>query len=338
MKSAILSLLFAVVLVGNSSAQVEDKAILVFRHGEDIDNKATNSRGQYLGGPSTALNNHPWYNVVIPSQTFVYADSPTQPYAVPYPDRWHRSVNTNWPVYFANSNGIRPFGGTPMTNYHDVSAVQHGLSVEANAGNTSFTNPCLGEFQAEALASHLDAFVSDTLSCAPVARIFTKDIRNKRSSYPTPNPFDTVYPYYKDRTSTTLYLSRAATDFTGGMFDVIKSNLFSVKATNLPNLLASSGSSMICWDRQGLWGGSGGANNGNSILSKLYSSKAFNLPSSAIASINGLGQPGKASRIYAFVKRASGTNEVKVFNLVYSNTSGTNYPPTYSVQFNKVWP
>jgi hypothetical protein len=342
MKSAILSLLLAVVLVGNSSAQVEDKAILVFRHGEDIDNGATNSKGQYNGTPTTAPNNRPWYNTANVEATFVYASSPDQRYHVPYPHRWHGNVNTNWPVYFANANHIIAFGDTPMSFNDDVSAVLHGLSVEANAGNSNYTNPYLGEFQAEALAAHLDDFVSTTISCAPIARIFTKDLRNKRGSYPTPNPFDTVYPYYKDHPNTTLYLSRKSTsDFTGGIFDAIKTNLFTVSNTNLPNLLASPGSAIICWDRQGLWGTSGGPNNASSILSKLYSSKAFNLSSGAIAAINSLGQPGKASRIYAFIQRKSGTNvtkEVKVYNVVYSNTTGTNYPPAYSVKFNQVFP
>lgn len=310
----------------------------MFRHGEDIDNGAKNSKGLYTGSPETTPNNRPWYDVNNASQYFYYAVSPKLAYLVPYPDRWHESVNSNWPVYFANSNGIRPFGGTPMSYYVDVAAVLHGLSDEANMGNTTFTNPYLGEFQAEALAIHLDAFVSNTLSCAPIARIFTKDVRNKGLSYPTPNPFDTLYPYYKAHDNTTLYLSRTATDFTGGMFDVIKSNLFSNTTTNLPNLLASPGSAMICWDRQGLWGGAGTPNNPSSLLSKLYSSKAFNLSSGQIATINSLGQPGKASRIYAFIKRTNGTKEVKVYNLVYSNTSGTNYPPTYNLHFSQIWP
>lgn len=338
MRKTIFSLLLGTALIDICAAQATDQAILVFRHGEDIDNGATNSKGQYYGTPATAPNNQPWYSVLNFSQRFIYAGPPTETCFVPYPDRWHGNVNTNWPVYFANTNGIRPFGGKAMSYYDDVTAVQHGLSYAANASNTGFTNPYLGEFQAEALAVYLDTLVSSNLSCAPIARLFTKDVRTNGSSYPTPNPFDTIYPYYKAHNSTMLYLSRTATDFTGGMFDVIKSNLFTIKTNSLPDLLASPGSAVICWDRQGLWGKAGGVNNPDSLLSSLYSSKAFNLSNNTIDAINGLGQPGKASRIYAFIKRTNGTKEVKVYSVVYSNTLGTNYPPAYSVKFNQVFP
>lgn len=241
-------------------------------------------------------------------------------------------MNDKWPVYFSHAptNFLVIFGGASSMKYEDeVRAQLHGLSDQANAGNSNFTNPPLGEFQAEALASYLDAFVSNNLGCAPIARIFTKDISG--DDYPTPNPFDTVYPYYKAHSNTTLYLSRTASDFTGGMFDVIKTNLFQTNTTNLPTLLASPGSAIICWDRQGIWGGSGKPISPDSLLCKL--SDAFKVPT---ATISNLGQPPKAARIYAFIKRQSGTKELKVYDLVYSNTNGTKPDPAYSVQFKKV--
>src|SRR5262245_35584843 len=99
---------------------------------------------------------------------------------------WKKTVNANWPAYTLPDGSVK-------------NVFQHGLSnVPQQAGLEA------GEDQAVKFGSALAPFVSAS-GYAPIGLVITKNPFVKippTGDDPTPNPFDTVYPFVKGTTVT----------------------------------------------------------------------------------------------------------------------------------------
>jgi len=160
---------------------------------------------------------------------------------------WKKAWATNWPNY------TLPDGGK-------VEVRQHGLS----------TN---GEAQAVFLANSLPALLAAN-NFLPVTRVVTKDPywTNSRD-YPTPNPFDTAWPFIKKHGITDVILIKAekGTNSYGPLAGQTNKTVDKDLLAMLPYYHRSpekfadsilptnsqgqpTGSTLIVWDGQGMWG------------------------------------------------------------------------------------
>jgi hypothetical protein len=160
---------------------------------------------------------------------------------------WANTWATNWPKYTLPNSSI-------------VEVRQHGLS----------TN---GEAQAVFLAKSLPALLAAN-NFLPVTRVVTKDPYWTNSpDYPTPNPFDTAWPFIKTNNITDVILVKAEKGtnaygpLTGQVNQTVDKDLLamlpyyhrspekfadSILPTNA--LGQPTGSTLIVWDGQGMWG------------------------------------------------------------------------------------
>ncbi len=192
---------------------------------------------------------------------------------------WKKLVNDHWPVYSINSK--------------EITLLQHGLSKEPGEPKGDGSLRDSGETQAIVLKEELNKFLSG--KCEDISRVITKDptiIRpNKKFQNPTPNPFDTVYPFIKENNLPTILIAPAETD---GI--VIDPDLD--KMIEDGSLYLRDNSTLLCWDAEGLWGpkedGKGRPLKANSILGKL--SAKYLGEANAISEYD----PNKCKTIYIF--------------------------------------
>lgn len=162
-------------------------------------------------------------------------------------ETWSQKWAPNWPTY-------------TLPNGTSVQVHQHGLS----------TN---GEAQAVFLAKSLPAVLEEN-NFLPVTRVVTKDPywTNSRD-LPTPNPFDTAWPFIKTHGITDVMLIKAekGTNSYGPLAGQINKTVDKDLLAMLPYYHRSpekfadsilptnaqgipTGSTLIVWDGQGMWG------------------------------------------------------------------------------------
>lgn len=228
--------------------------------------------------------------------SWVQAGNP-QPTNVGYPTTYWHPMNLGWPNYTRSYSVVSNSGVVPATaTGSTITVKQFGLS-EA------------GAMAATQLAQALPDFLASR-GCAPITRVITKNpIATDGTTWPTPNPFDTIYPCIKQGgplASARLLLIKKNT-VSGQIVD--RGMLALIGLTKGANkiLPEDDGSAMICWDREGLWGKSGGRLNHDSILYKL--GKQWGDPNKDY--IKSVGQPAKCDTIYIF--RSNGKLEIYSF-------------------------
>lgn len=209
-------------------------------------------------------------------------------------------VAPNWPTY------ALPNGST-------VTVQLHGLSPR-------------GEAQAKFLGKSLPVIVT-ALGCAPITRVVTKRPSgvNENGSGVTPNPFDTVYPLidsvdFKARGGSVVLINPQKKN--NPIVDAELMKMLDPEATAGDSILeGTSGSTVLCWDAEGLWGeNSGGSRpfDKNGILS-IMSGPAIGAYLRRMDTELGGGCPGKAARVYVFVGRSEtgpGTGQPQGFNCI----------------------
>jgi hypothetical protein len=161
---------------------------------------------------------------------------------------WKKNWAANWPNY-------------TLPNGTSVQVRQHGLSSD-------------GEHQAEFLAKTLPALLA-TNKFLPVTRVITKDpyTPNEKNEWPTPNPFDTAWPFIISNNITDVMLIKAekGTNAYGPLAGQINKTVDKDLLAMLPYYHRSpekfadsilptnaqgipTGSTLIVWDGQGMWG------------------------------------------------------------------------------------
>jgi len=185
-----------------------------------------------------------------------------------------------------------------LPNGTTITLQQHGLSPA-------------GETQARFLGRNLPVIVA-AFGCAEISRVVTKRPYglNEKNKAVTPNPFDTLYPF----------ISSEAFKAKGG--DVVLINpgkganpildeglvkMLNPDAAPKDSILeGTSGSTVLCWDAEGLWGEKNAEDarpfDKNSILS-IMAGPALGAYIRRMDAELGGGCPGKAARIYVFVGR-----------------------------------
>ncbi len=132
----------------------------------------------------------------------------------------------------------------------------------------------VGEKQAAFLAKSLSPLL-ETNNFLPVTRVVTKEPPSPRDNAPTPNPFDTAWPFIKTHgiTDVILIKPKKGTNpygpLTGQVNQTVDKDLLAMLPYyhRSPEKFADSilptnsqgqptGSTLIVWDAEGLWGGS----------------------------------------------------------------------------------
>jgi len=148
---------------------------------------------------------------------------------------WLKTVNPGWPAYTLPDSSVK-------------NIFQHGLS---NVPQKSV--PEAGDDQAVKFGSALAPFVSAN-GYAPIALVITKNPFMKipdapsTADNPTPNPFDTVYPFMKGAAGVKLKLIDPGS-YGKQMIDPGLQSMIDDRT-----IVPSSGSTLLCWDAEGLWG------------------------------------------------------------------------------------
>lgn len=227
-------------------------------------------------------------------------------------DTWKDMVPT-WPTYqpeFLSAIWAMPSN----VSLGSLTLFQHGLSPE-------------GEAQAEFLGKNLTWLVKE-LNGVPITRVITKrpDMKNPDGSNPTPNPFDTIFPFlkYSGFKGELILIDPGVDKAINPLVDKGLATMlpdFEAQPPNTGSLLNGTGSTLVCWDAEGLWGKDETVVNGesyrtwseNNILNKLATPAIDDhlmgdRPDlSAHEFAEGKGVPGKAARIYVFYPRANPT-------------------------------
>lgn len=229
-------------------------ALIVIRHGQDLDNDWVTSRtDSRLSG-------------------------------------WLKSVNPSWPAYTLPDSSVKTI-------------FQHGLSdVPQKQGLEA------GDDQATKFGSALAPFVS-AKGYAPIGLVITKNPFMKipdapsTADYPTPNPFDTVYPFVKGAGAAVKLKLIDPGSYGKQMIDPGLQSMID-DGTIVP----SNGSTLLCWDAEGLWGPqppAGRPFNQASILWKLSTLYLHNTQQIANYS------PLKCQTVYVFT---TGTLKIYTFS------------------------
>ena len=165
---------------------------------------------------------------------------------------WVKTVNPNWPAYTLPDSSVK-------------NIFQHGLSnVPQKQGLEA------GDDQVTKFGSALAPFVAGK-GYAPIGLVITKNPFMKipgappASDNPTPNPFDTVYPFVKGAAAKLKLIDPGP--YGQQMIDPGLQSMIDDRT-----IVPSNGSTLLCWDAEGLWGPqppAGRPFNSGSILWKL---------------------------------------------------------------------
>jgi hypothetical protein len=210
---------------------------------------------------------------------------------------WKEVSNYNgvmsWPSYTHHFFLIGPDGEAGPEGDTNIKVVAHGLSGDWEKDGISgkVEGKVQGEKQALTLGKSLDGFL-DSHNFARIGRAITMDPRrdNEVQNDPTPNPFDTLWPYLHDKPNVELYLVKLKNNDPVDLPDGIK-NLIDAESEKV---LPSVGSSIICWTGEGLSGTDG-------VLARLY--KKYNIATDEDAFAKGgysKGQIGKCYNVFIF--------------------------------------
>lgn len=218
---------------------------------------------------------------------------PERPSDPNYPKSYWHSVNPNWPNYPRQYTLVKNGGTIPATlDGSTISVQKFGLS-EAGAN------------AAKQLALKLPAFLVSKNS-SPITRAITKTpIPTVGIADPTPNPFDTLWPMIKSGgpfPSAKLLLIKQ--NLAGGIVDTGLVNLIIQNA-----LLPTDGSTLLLWDKRGLWGDNSSSLDSRSVLSQLGSQWG----SANRDYIKRVGVPLRCATIYIFRPN----NILKIYSFDY---------------------
>jgi len=250
----------------------QQPVIIVVRHGEDMDSFVT-SRNDLSSN---------WANV-CPTW-------PTNPIS-------YKLVHTDGHIDAANSIA-------PLVSY------SHGLSYPGYVHTNNTTNYS-GEQQAQYIKSNLPTLLS-LQNYAPITRVITKTPiynteNNSTLSPPSANPFDTAYPFIlANRSVEEVLLIKKTIPWPNTTPNIVDEGLRNMIANSISTnpsptnaLLPSSGSTLLVWDRDGMWGAKNTSKEfkTNSILWQLASDTIANRLQTNNRS------PGKGTTVYIFKKR-----------------------------------
>lgn len=158
-----------------------------------------------------------------------------------------RTETTKWPTYVMPP-GVTARGVPSGADLSTFKVNLHGLSPD-------------GEAQAEFVRERLAGLVS-ALNGLPITRVITKrpDLRVNGVD-PTPNPFDTVFPFIKGGgfKGEVLLVDPGTDPESNPLIDRGLAAMlpdFAAEPPKLDSLLPADGqgSTLICWDAEGLWG------------------------------------------------------------------------------------
>lgn len=147
---------------------------------------------------------------------------------------WMKTVNSKWPAYTLPDSSVK------SVFQHGLSDVSQGKDLEA------------GEDQARKFGSAFAPFVA-ARGYAPINLVITKNPFMKipdapsGADSPTPNPFDTVYPFVKGATVTLKLIDPGP--YEKQMVDPGLESMIDDRS-----IIPSNGSTLLCWDAEGLWG------------------------------------------------------------------------------------
>jgi len=160
------------------------------------------------------------------------------------------TVQSTWPDYARAFILIKP-DGTQGDMVGTVRVSSHGLGGmwKTGGGHLSGTGKTpYGEDQAISLGMNLDKFLADH-NFAPIKRAITMDPRNDAA---TANPFDTLWPYLKDKTDVDYYL----VEYQAGKEDRFEGLMKLIAEDKvLPD--GGAGSTIISWTGEGMSGEKG---------------------------------------------------------------------------------
>ncbi len=233
-------------------------------------------------------------------------------------DVWIKGTDTN-NEGMTNWKAVVPDWPNYTTSAGDFTVPQHGLSAT-------------GEEQALFLGENLQRLMK-WAGCESITRVITKKPygKNEKGEDPTPNPFDTIYPFLQVRNSedaanpkpNELILIAPGKEQSNPLLDrdlvAMLPNEFS-KPPKMSNTLLrdqGSGSTLLCWDAEGLWGEAVGEKpnrtrpfDPNSILRMMGGYTMGNYFKDEPKEAGG-GCPDKAARLYIFTRRPeTGTSEI----------------------------
>jgi len=147
---------------------------------------------------------------------------------------WMNTVNSHWPSYTLPDGSVQKI-------------FQHGLSNKPQKSGLE-----AGEDQAVKFAAALASFMSNS-GYAPIGLVITKNPFKlipdapPNANSPTPNPFDTVYPFTKKATVTLKLIDPGS--YGKQMIDPGLQSMIDDRS-----IVPSNGSTLLCWDAEGLWG------------------------------------------------------------------------------------
>jgi hypothetical protein len=215
-------------------------------------------------------------------------------------ENWKKTVNEKWPVYEVKHTVVHEIGwikdGHKVETANSLEVLQHGLSDVPQMNKDGNPKKYAGETQAEGLGVHLAKCLSDN-GYAEVTKVVTKNpsVTNPNGNYPTPNPFDTVYPFIKSAGFKGGDSNEAVLLINPDNYKLVDPGLASMldSGSLYPPNDGNGGSTLLCWDKEGLWGGDKFLS--GSILgeiSKKYLDSHYSLENE--------GPPGKGQTVYCF--------------------------------------
>lgn len=263
----------------------QQSVIIVVRHGEDMDSFVTSRNG---------LSSN-WANVC-----------PT------------------WPTNPISYKLVHTDGHIDATSSRDPVSCSHGLSYPGYTHQDN-TKTYSGEQQAQYIKLNLPTLLS-LQNYAPITRVITKTPinnpeNNSSGAAPSANPFDTAYPFILANPSVEVLLIKKTIPWPNTTPNIVDEGLRNMIANSISTnptptnaLLPSSGSTLLVWDRDGMWGAK------NTSAEFKTNSILWQLASDTIGDrlkINNF-SPGKGTTVYIFRKRPStglGTTSGQRFDL-----------------------
>jgi hypothetical protein len=161
-----------------------------------------------------------------------------------------------WPDYQVKHTVVDEKGNVASTA-SSLTVFQHGLSDVPQENKDGTKKEFAGEIQAKCLGVNLAKCLEDN-GYAKVTKVVTKNpsVKNPNQKEPTPNPFDTVYPFingdFKDAGSNKVLLINPDNS---NLIDPGLASMIGKDESDAGSLYNfNGGSTLLCWDAEGLWG------------------------------------------------------------------------------------
>lgn len=160
-----------------------------------------------------------------------------------------------------------------------------------------------GKDAANKFVTVISKLVND-LKIPQISKVFVKDPRIQPT---TPNPFDTALPFIQQKNIMNVI-------FAGSPISP------SVSIDDISRLISDGGTTLISWDAEGIWGGSGGSRPlhpaNNSLI--YYLDSLYGIDNSIVP-----GPPEKGKTIYVY---RGDINKLQIYNMNQSNVTYYSYP------------